>query len=1312
MGALASNNTGLVNTAIGNSTLSANTDGNFNTAVGFGSLQSNTTGSSNSALGYVSLSANISAGQNSAFGNLSLTVNTTGGSNTALGYSALTDNISGSNNIGIGYNSGGTLTTGSNNTFIGANVVSSSSSLANNILIGNGSGAVKAQHDGTNWTFTGGATITGQLSLGSTITNGTYTYTLPSATGTLALVGGVGVGTVTSVSFTLGSSGTDLSSSVTNSTTTPAITLNVPTASASARGALSAADWTTFDNKQIAGNYITSLTGEATASGPGAAAVTLTNSAVIAKVLTGLNVTGGTVIAADTILAAFGKVQNQINGLIGGSIFQGVWNASTNTPALVSSVGTNGYYYIVNVAGSTNLDGITDWKVGDWAIFAGTSWQKVDNTDAVSSVNGFTGAVSLTTDNVPEGATNLYFTNTRARTAISLTTTGSSGASTYDNTTGVFNIPNYIDAFVGTVTSVGLSSATSGVTIGSTPITTSGTITIAIATATASQNGLLSSTDWTTFNSKQDTITLTTTGTSGASTFIGNTLNIPDYGGALTGYLPLAGGTMTGNINWGQTDRGLTWSFNTDGASIKFYNTGDGDTDSRLEFATSDNNDEYFRWGHLPSGGGPFYESMKLLPVSSGNAELIVSGKIIKSGGTSAQFLKADGSVDSTTYQGAITLTTTGTSGPSTLIGNTLNIPDYIGGGVLSLSAIGSTPNANAATITGTVLNLQPADASFGGVLKAVDWVTFNSKQDAITLTTTGTSGAATFIANTLNIPNYAPSAAARNEQTFTATSGQTVFSIAYTVGQLDVYYNGSKLSPAEFTATNGTSFTLATACQLNDIVDAVAYITTAGLGGGGTINTIPKFTASTTIGDSAITDNGTTVTLVSRALAGTSANFTGQLTLGSTITNGTYTYSLPSATGILALTSDIHSAVTLSAIGATANANGATLTGQVLNLQPADASFGGVVTTGTQTFAGAKTLTSALAGTTASFSGSVGIGTSSNINQRLTILDNNDAEGLGVYRNFSSASDAGTYIRLGGLNGSSVPTTGAAILGVLEGSKTAGYLTFLTVSASTLSERMRITPSGNIGIGVTPSAWDNTIFRGLQIGTSNSAFLIGRTDAASNMQLGVNAYFDGTWKYFSTAAASRYYQVNDEHIWDNAVSGSANSAITWAERMRITSGGDVLINCTSVPSSSVSGFVINGASSGNISSSGSSTGAYNHFLFYNGNGLVGYIQTSGYTTTYGTSSDYRLKKDVQPITDALARIQLLNPVKYKWKCDDSDGEGFIAHELQEIIPSSVIGEKDGEEMQGVDYSKIVPILVKAIQEQQAQIEELKALIK
>ena len=79
----------------------------------------------------------------------------------------------------------------------------------------------------------------------------------------------------------------------------------------------------------------------------------------------------------------------------GGLSYQGSWNASTNTPALASSVGVNGYYYIVSVAGSTNLNGITDWQVGDWAIFNGTVWQKIDQTNLVSSVNGQTGVVSI-----------------------------------------------------------------------------------------------------------------------------------------------------------------------------------------------------------------------------------------------------------------------------------------------------------------------------------------------------------------------------------------------------------------------------------------------------------------------------------------------------------------------------------------------------------------------------------------------------------------------------------------------------------------------------------------------------------------------------------------------------------------------------------------------------------------------------------------------------------------------------------------------------------------------------------------------------
>lgn len=273
----------------------------------------------------------------------------------------------------------------------------------------------------------------------------------------------IGAGNVTSVAaLTLTTLGTDLTSSVANPTTTPVITLNVPTASASNRGVLSSSDWSLFSSKQAAGNYITALIGEASATGPGSVNITLNNSSVIGKVLTGLNITGGNIISTDSILTAFGKVQNQINALIGGVIYQGTWNATTNSPTLTSSIGTKGYYYKVAVAGNTNLDGITDWKIGDWVIFDGTAWQKVDNTDSVSSVNGFTGAVNLTTADISEGGGILYYNNARG---IGSTLTGySSGAGTISSSDTVLSaiqkLNGNIGAIVGGVSSVSNSDGT------------------------------------------------------------------------------------------------------------------------------------------------------------------------------------------------------------------------------------------------------------------------------------------------------------------------------------------------------------------------------------------------------------------------------------------------------------------------------------------------------------------------------------------------------------------------------------------------------------------------------------------------------------------------------------------------------------------------------------------------------------------------------------------------------------------------------------------------------------------------------------
>ena len=115
---------------------------------------------------------------------------------------------------------------------------------------------------------------------------------------------------------------------------------------------------------------------------------------------------------------------NLPSSVVGSLNYQGTWNANTNSPSLASGVGTKGFYYVVSTAGSTNLDGETDWKVKDWVVFNGTAWEKVDNTETVTSVNGQTGAVSLSTTNISEGS-NLYYTDQRVKDAMKSGVAGS-----------------------------------------------------------------------------------------------------------------------------------------------------------------------------------------------------------------------------------------------------------------------------------------------------------------------------------------------------------------------------------------------------------------------------------------------------------------------------------------------------------------------------------------------------------------------------------------------------------------------------------------------------------------------------------------------------------------------------------------------------------------------------------------------------------------------------------------------------------------------------------------------------------------------
>jgi len=113
-------------------------------------------------------------------------------------------------------------------------------------------------------------------------------------------------------------------------------------------------------------------------------------------------------------------------------------------------------------------------------------------------------------------------------------------------------------------------------------------------------------------------------------------------------------------------------------------------------------------------------------------------------------------------------------------------------------------------------------------------------------------------------------------------------------------------------------------------------------------------------------------------------------------------------------------------------------------------------------------------------------------------------------------------------------------------------------------------------------------------------------------------------------------------------------------------------------------------------------------FSVINGNGTVGTIKTNGSSTSYNTSSDYRLKENEVSISDGIDRLKQLQPYRFNFIADpDKTVDGFFAHEVQDIVPEAVVGEKDGEEMQGIDQSKLVPLLVAAVQELTTRLEAL-----
>ena len=286
----------------------------------------------------------------------------------------------------------------------------------------------------------------------------------------------------------------------------------------------------------------------------------------------------------------------------------------------------------------------------------------------------------------------------------------------------------------------------------------------------------------------------------------------------------------------------------------------------------------------------------------------------------------------------------------------------------------------------------------------------------------------------------------------------------------------------------------------------------------------------------------------------------------------------------------------------------------------------------------------------------------------------------------------------------------------------TGGYAYQTTAAASIIRQTAGITQfakaaSGSAGAALTP-------VETMRIDESGNVIIGGSTAgdaAADNLTLVDSGNAGMTIQAGDTSYASLYFKdsasPNPGYIQYKQGDDFMRFATGGSERMRINSGGDVFIASAGVyPSASQTGFAYRGGAGGYgfIATGVAATNALTHHAFYNPNGVCGQIYTTGSSTVYATSSDYRLKENVVGITGATQRLLQLKPSRFNFIADaNTTVDGFLAHEIADVVPEAIVGTKDAvdadgnPDYQGIDQSKLVPLLVATIQELEARLTAL-----
>lgn len=290
---------------------------------------------------------------------------------------------------------------------------------------------------------------------------------------------------------------------------------------------------------------------------------------------------------------------------------------------------------------------------------------------------------------------------------------------------------------------------------------------------------------------------------------------------------------------------------------------------------------------------------------------------------------------------------------------------------------------------------------------------------------------------------------------------------------------------------------------------------------------------------------------------------------------------------------------------------------------------------------------------------------------------------------------------------------------------------------ATNSTVRATLDSSGNLGLGVTPSAWGSG-YKAFEFGSGgNSLWSTGSNDA----RIGTNFYFDGASSVYKTSStAAQYRQAGGVHYWYTAPSGTAGNAITFTQAMTLDASGNLLVGTTSTLGGSQ--LKVGDGGTGNYTTgftvlNGSNASGYGPLIRYYNNGTFmadagdyssivgsgthqyaircgasGGVYLAATATSWSAISDENQKNIIEPITDGLNKVASLRSVIGSYKTDEEGTRRafLIAQDVQKVLPEAVSeNEHDGETVLGVAYTDVIPLLVAAINELKAEVDSLKA---